>query len=466
VIEKKGLANSTAALATSTALAAGLMLLSFSGNPYSLAGQAGQQTGGNMTDGNKTQFPVNQTPSPDQVPNEMLQNTSVPKDNDLITSIAKSVFKAFSGTQPQIPENMPVNTTGNTTQNITDNNTDNNTQLPGNKTEPDINQTDNLTENITEPQEEFNDTNTTEPPLNDSSLNVSEEQLGFAAKLVKNIMQVFGGGSQTDTQKSQTNGTTGNQTGDSTENRTQPDPENSTDPKQPEQNNQTSPEQNETKQTSSKSNEKKEDRGILPDIGLKILIPLITLIAGVLTLLTYFRSDKDAKEFLKALAEKIENFIYSIPDLFRRTVVNIVSFAYSKFQALKNLMIRIIKAPAETIANIRENLGRKIEKIRIRLNRLNQRSLRQNLEVIVKGQQTTYEGLDEIWHELKVKTMMKNDTTVTPAEVRAEAVKKNLPQETVDQIVEAFRQENYTAAGYPDMLDISKWEKDLKGDNQ
>ncbi len=457
---KKGLANSAAALATSTALAAGLMLLSFSGNPYSLAGQTAQQSGANAT-GQNLDFPGNRSINTSDVPRNALSNTSIPQNNDLVTTVAKSLFKFLSGKQIEPPQ-------GQLKPNISRNRTGNQT-LPENMTDPDTNTTENITEpgepNITEPEEpNITDPNITEPPVNQTpGMNVSKEQLGFAAKLIKTLSGLFGGGDKPQTNQTLDNQTLGNQTPPGNQSKPEEPPrQNSTDPEPP-QDNQTSqtPENNETDQ----QQEKDEKKQGLPDINLKNLLPILGVLAAAALVLLFYRSDKDGKQFLRTLINRAKHFVYSIPDLFRRTIVNSISFIYRKIHAVYELAVKIAKAPAKTLRSIKNSILQKIRRYRTRANRIKQRSVKQNLEVLLKGQQETFEGLDEVWHELKTRSKLKGETTVTPAEVRAEAVKQNLPEETVDQVVDAFRHEKYTAEGYPDMLNISEWEGDLRGDS-
>ncbi len=461
---KKGLANSAAALATSTALAAGLMLLSFSGNPYSLAGQTAQQSGANAT-GDNLDFPGNRSLNASDVPRNALSNTSIPQNQDLVTTVAKSLFKFLSGKNIEPPQ-------GQLQPNISENMTGNQT-LPENMTDPDSNTTENITEpdrpNITEPDpENISEPNITEPPINQTpdinqtSLNGTKESLGFAAKLIKSLKGLFSG-EQDLPQNNQTPSQNQTQPENQTEPPSEPPQENSTDPEPPEDNetSQTPEEGNNTQQSDDKDQQKQG----LPDINLKNLLPILGLLAAAALALLFYRSDKDGKEFLKAVFNKVRNFVYSVPDLFRRTIVNSISFIYSKTNALYILAVRIAKAPAKTLRSIKNRIIQKIQYYRGRMNRVRQRSVKQNLEVLLKGQQETFEGLDEVWHELKTRSKLKGETTVTPAEVRAEAVKQNLPEETVDQVVDAFRHEKYTVEGCPDMLNISEWEGDLRGDS-
>ena len=461
---KKGLANSAAALATSTALAAGLMLLSFSGNPYSLAGQTAQQSGANTT-GEDLDFPGNRSLNTSDVPRNALNNTSIPQNQDLVTTVAKSLFKFLSGKQIEPPQ-------GQLQPNISENMTGNQT-LPENMTDPDSNTTENMTEpeepNITEPDpENISEPNITEPPINqtpdinETSLNGTKESLGFAAKLVKSLTGLFGG-EQDLPQDNQTS--TQNQTPpeNQSEPPSEPPQQNSTDPEPP-QDNETSQSPDEENNTQQSQEDNQNQESGLPEFNLKNLLPILGVLGAAALSLLFYRSDKDGKEFLKAVINKVRNFVYSIPDLFRRTIVNSISFIYSKINALYALAVRIAKAPAKTLRSIKNRIIQKIQYYRGRLNRVRQRSVKQNFEVLLKGQQETFEGLDEVWHELKTRSKLKGETTVTPAEVRAEAVKQNLPEETVDQVVDAFRHEKYTVEGYPDMLNISEWEGDLRGD--
>lgn len=470
---RKGLGNSVFALITSASLITGLTLLSMTSSPYSIAANTTQNQS-MAPDMSNVSLPENTSVNASNYVNREQAQNLASKNPDLITSIAKKLFEIMSGQQLQPPQpgNTSLggnNTTGNMTGpegNITapSNTTDNSTT--GNETEPEMppGYPSNATEpdNTTEPQENTtnnqsnperpdgnNTFNNTFDDFNQTGGNKTAENLGFLQQIAKTFSQLFTGG-----ETGAENQTGENQSSTTSDNQSSPEPEQPQNPENPDQNG------------SQSDNDEKQQENTESSILSKIpVLPLAGFLAVALLALMYYRSDKDGGEFLKTLLNRLKAAITSIPDLFRRSVVNTVSFLIDRTKGIAAFMNEMMHKPVETVAVIKERAKNKLTAIKNWLGSVRNRSIKDNLKIALKGGETqSYEGMDQIWHNLKKKLKLENNNTVTPAEVRAEAIKQNLPDHTVDEIVDAFRREKYSSQGYPGDLEISKWNKDLEGD--
>lgn len=465
MFDRKGVANSTYAVLTSTALITGLMLLSFSGNPYSLADSVGQQspnTSINNGAGNLS-MPENSSVNASNYLNPGNESRSIKQNQDIVTKLAKGLFEMISGQKLTKADN-------NTLSNRSGSNLSENQTLEGNKTQ---------NENITSPNKTDspdlsgntsveNDTQNISgsPPVNEtfnqSEFNQSmqkENSTGFLAGLAKTISNLFNPDSQPSSNQTSLNQT---QTPDQNQTSNPKTNDTSSTPTQ-ETGKESKTEENKTQQN---NNPESSTQQKLQGINTQLLAALLALIALIAALILFYRSDKNGKEFLKALIGKIKSAVTSIPDLFRRSIVNTVSLIISKINALITLAKKIARKPSITAKNILESIKEKIRLFNNYFNRARQRTVKQNLLLLLKGKEENYEGLDHVWHELKKKLGLENETTMTPAEVRAEAIKQNFPDETVSEIVEAFRKDKYSSQSYTGKIDFSKWDKDLQGDSQ
>jgi hypothetical protein len=466
MFDRKGVANSTYALLTSTALITGLMLLSFSGNPYSLAGETGQQNSGSSFNPDTGNFslPENTSINASNPISPENASQSIEGNQGIVTELAKGLFKAISGREIQPGNQTLPNETGTTTpenQTIGDN-----TTTPDDPQRPDIPENttgDNTTQNISQPtqNETFNesDFNQSMPDTNNTD---SEGLLAGIAKTISNLFNTDSqpSGNQTDINQTQDPSTTPNN--DTSENPDGETPQNET-TETPPQEGEEPQERNNTQQSGDTESSTKES---LPTPDTQTLLAIIAVIAALSIVILFYRSDKNLKEFLKALADKLKSFVTSIPDLFRRSIVNTVSLIVSKIAFLADFSKKAAKAPTKTLHRIKESIIGKINRWKKSFNQARNRSVKKNISLLLTGKDESYEGLDQVWHELKKKLNLENDRTVTPAEVRAEAIKQNLPDDTVSEIVEAFRKDKYSSEGFTGKQDISKWNQDLQGDEK
>lgn len=472
---RKGLGNSVFALITSASLITGLTLLSLTSSPYSIAANATQNQSTNP-DMSNISLPENTSVNASNYVNREQAQNLASKNPDLVTSIAKKLFELMSGKQLQPPQpgnismggnntTLPENITENITEpseNITkpSNTTENNTT--GNETETETpsdnpeNSTDsdnttepqNTTDNQTSPEQEGNNTfNNTFDGFNQTGGNTTAENLGFLQQIAKTFSQLFTG-EETGSK---------NQTSDSQQNQSdQPEPEQ---PQEPE-----NPDQNGSQTEDDKSQQQQTESSPLSNIP---VLPLTAVLAASFLAVIYYRSDKDGKEFLKTLLNRLKSVVTSIPDLFRRTVVNTVSFVIDRMKGLADFIVALAHKPGKTVNRIKEATVQKINRLKNWLKTVRNRSVKENLKIALKGGETeSYEGLDQVWYRLKQKLKLENSKTVTPAEVRAEAIRQGLPDQTVEKVVDAFRREKYSSEGYPGELEISKWNRDLDGDEE
>lgn len=471
--KRKGIGNSAFALLTSISLITGLTLLSFSGNPYNLGGNTPGSNGSFNPDMSNVSVPENTSVDPSNYINqETAQNTELPENQDLITKLAKGLFKTLSGQNIQ-PAEMPNSSSNQTPGNSSMNETFDENGTDGNLTNPEYteNQTgekNTSTENETgaedptysEKSDPGNFTNSSQNK-SDSFGNISESEMnesrGLFAALAKSISSIFGSDNQAETPNDdETQQPAENETRSSDDSEGPSSNRDNKTSQSPEEINQDSSQSQEDNQSQQQNNQSSPVMNNLPWI--------IGLLAAAALLVLFYRSDKDTDEFIKTLLQKIKSGIISIPDLFRRTIVNTVSFIIEKAHLLADFIKKLATAPTRTIRKVRNSVKQKIHRIRNKASKLRHRSLKENLNIALKGESETYEGLDQVWHRLKQKLELENNHTFTPSEVRAEAVRQNLPEETVEEIVDAFRREKYSAQGYPGRLDTSKWNKDLEGD--
>jgi hypothetical protein len=206
-----------------------------------------------------------------------------------------------------------------------------------------------------------------------------------------------------------------------------------------------SPQENSTKQGSDEGSFSKY-REILAGTA------ALLMLAGAVILIR--KSDRNLREILEEFYERARRFIYSIPDLAARSVVGAVAKVYSAFQKLGNEIIRLLESP---FVYLRERAGRIVEasrELRQKISMVLSTGMLETLKRKVYGEEETYEGVDLVWNEFKSDLEREDFSTSTPGEVGDYAVNvENLPEDDVSEIVEAFRESNYTFEGYQGSLE-------------
>ncbi len=208
-----------------------------------------------------------------------------------------------------------------------------------------------------------------------------------------------------------------------------------------------------------------EREGLLPDIPDGVLAALLLLMTGLAAAALY-RSDVDTKKLLKQIIRKARELVKAAPDIFRRLIVNTATLLSNTVQKLLKTLVDLARRPVSTASEIKEGLTVKIINIHKWLLSLRdggwKRKIRENLPV----KEEPENSLEYVWRLLKRKAGVENDNTYTPLEVGGLALEHDLDRETVGDIVEAYRLEQYSSEGYTGELDISEWRKNLGDESE
>lgn len=467
----RGTTDATYALLASGALMAGLLLLSIAGTPFSLMEGSGQQP---SLDPQDLELLENGSIDPSEyVDQETAQDAAeAAADSGMIRSIARRLFELLSGQQIRPPggEGLPNGTgmngtdgnrtleEGNTTdggdgggssnQTIDDGNE---TDTSGNETVDDTNQTgggsdqtsdgnETGTDDQQQPGNETDDGSQQDDGGADGDqgtddTNSSAGEDGFLQGLMDGLSSVFNGsGSQeSPTDPTSNRSGTGSDTG----------------------------------QEGGTEDTQQDDAGAGRDGPLLDrlweIAPYLLALALLIVAVMFYRSDADARTFLRRLLERLRRFITVIPDLFRHLIVDTISFLIAKVRALYRFIVRLVRRPVLTLREMGRSLRSRIQDTVSAAGRMRERGLRGCVDAIA-GKGAERDGLDRLWYRLKQELGLGGALSVTPAEVRELALRNHLPQGPVDELVEAFRQEKYTAEGYPETIDMEAWERALWGE--
>lgn len=473
-----GSADATYALLASVAMMAGLLLLSVAGTPFSLMEGSGPQA---SLDPQDLDIPENGSIDPSEyVDQETAQDAAeAAADSGAVESIARSLFELLSGQYMGSPgdglSNGTVNGTrdgnrtdgsGNTTGDGADAGSGNETSTDGNQTDPDDGQTTdgnettdgNQTTGEDQTGTDGNDTGAGQQPSGNETddggqqddggddrqgqddTNSSDGEDGFLQGLMDGLSSVFNGsdGSQEsptepDSNRSGTGSDTGQDTGS-----------------------------DDTQQDDAGAGQ--EDGPLLDRLW--EIAPYLLALALLIVAVMFYRSDADARTFLARLLERLRRFITTIPDLFRRLVVDTISVLIAKVRAMYRFIIRLARRPVLTLRELDRSLRERVQDAVTASRRLRERGVRGCVDAL-RGKDTDRDrdGLDRLWHRLKQELGLGDTPAVTPAEVRELALRDQLPRGPVDELVEAFRQEKYTADGYPGTIDMEAWERTLWGED-
>jgi hypothetical protein len=458
----------------SMALATGLVLLSFSGGIFSLTGQALQEDGstGLDPDLDGVEPPETGINASQYIDEETARQAA---DSDIVTKLARGLFEFLSGQDLEPPTDIggngsirpddgSVNGTdganaslpdgeGGGETNATDGTGDGGNVTDGNATDGDgttggTNATDgdagpNMTggqddtnttgddqdTNMTDgsddrPQNETDDSQT-DPGGQNASMpdgNASSSD-GFLSDMVQRFADVLGGSGQDGTSPDDRESGSGQQDGDSG-----------------------------------------DDGGMMQSLGgLKaLLVPLVIVGLAVGGLLVY-RSDKSLKEIVKMLLDRAGSFVRSLPDLLGRSIVRAVSAVIAAMERLWDAAVRLVHAPGETVQRAWAIVLERLEQVRSWVAAVRERSVRENVDMIVHGSMEELEGLDRLWMRLKEAVGIE-DGSMTPVEVGWAAIEHGFPRETVEEIVAALRERKYSSRAR-DTIDIDRWERALWGDD-
>lgn len=426
--DRKALANSFYALIASLSLMTGMTMLSVTGP----GNQADIETPGDLNA--SPDIPGNLTPDNTSVePGDAPGDVSPPdiQEDGLIAEMARSLYGLISGSDVKPSGTTPAgNLSG----------------MNGSK--------DNMTDNssINDSQSEINDTaepNTSLPnqtlPNGTSSPELSDENSsGLLKGLMKQLAEIidFSGNN---TKQSPGNNTPPdmNQTlpdeNDTTENRSSEEPE---------------PEENQSSPSSG------NETGLsMPDTPPNILPAMALLVIGSLIFLAY-RSNIDFIVLFKSAGRRLKDFLLAIPDLFRRFIVRSVVFVSSRLGKLAALAVALVKAPIDTIEKMIERAGKKLNNMVSALRAIREAGVSNILGRMIPGSETPEKGLGLIWYLLRKKAKVSRNT-LTPKEIGDRAREQGVDPSTVDEVVRAYRWENYSPDGYQGEMNIENWKEEL-----
>ena len=429
---RKALANSFYALAASMSLVAGMTALSITdpAQEVETPGSIGSpEIPGNISLPGNSSLPDSNTSTPAgniSVP----QNVTVREDG-LIAGIARGIFEALSGQKLKPPDtNLSI---GNVSAgNIS---TGNQTSTPsgGNNTGPEG--------NITEPPE----LNGTPPELNGSIPEGSGDQ-GFLSGMLKQLSQMFNFSASPDQ-------------GLNSSQNPEEDPRNPDEPERPDQPD--NPDESGKPDDSQESSQQNPGLPELPD-------NLLLLVAGVLLVAVVFlghRSDVDMKALLRAMAVKAKDFVVSIPDLFRRTVVRIAMGITGIIRRMTEIIAGLARTPVRTLEKILDAWRNRARLFRDKTSEIKERGMSSTIKSMLPGASTPEEGLAKIWFMLRKAAGLQKERSLTPAEIGERARDQGVDPATVEEVVEAYRWEKYAPEGFDGKLKLDEWERNLGGDD-
>jgi len=473
----RGLTDARYALITAAAIMTGLVLLSVAGTPFSLMGESGQQA---SLDPGDVEVPGNVSVDPSKYVDEETARSAAEAagDSGLVKTIARKVFELVSGQDlaGSLPSNMSGGLNGSGQQGTTNNSGgtgdgslsdsngstggDNQTVSrgngstgsgEGNQTTDDGNQTGSGDGNQTDGGGEDTTGNGTDggsqDPMNDTQDSGDDTGQGNSTGFLSGIMETLSsvlGGSENATAPDQDQDQGQQDTGDAQQDQGQQDQQDS---QQDEDGTEESG--TETQQQSLRE----RATGILP-----YLLAAALLVLAVM----FYRSDADAKTFLQRLLERTKDVITDVPDLFRRSVVRAVSTVLAKLRALGRFCVRLAYRPVETVQGLVQRIRERLIAAQDEIQQLRAAGL-DGLVASLRGQEPDRDRLEQLWFRLKDELGL-SEASVTPAEVQELALQEGLPEGPATELVEAFRQEKYTTAGYPHTLDMDAVERSLWGD--
>lgn len=432
---RKGLKNSSYALVITLAFISGLMLLSFSGNPYSLAGQSNMQEIQENVDTEQIQenLPEDTPFNAGNYLNTGQQNLESPSGSqEIIKAIAEGLMqgsgdkqreKSSDGNNTSEPSNGGNQTSpsqnqtidgGNQTDNQEDSETGNQSTEDSqeNSQEPDSqNSTDQNGEKQEDSQNQGNDSIESGTNSSSSDDGGGEESSGLIQDIAESVSEMFSSNSsQESSQGSQRES------------------------------------QNNQGQSSESGSSSSGIVDTLSDSKRK-LFAVLAVLAALTCIALLYRTDESVEDVLRSILRRLRSFVKSIPDLVTRYVVKSVRFLSQKVMSLNTLIREIIRSPAEKAGDLQLWLKEKLDQFKELLQASRDEGLHKVLGNFVGSENRSLSGLDRLWLDFKIMLGLRDSSSRTPEEVRREAYRQEMPQEKVDSIVEAFRREKYSSEG-------------------
>lgn len=208
-----------------------------------------------------------------------------------------------------------------------------------------------------------------------------------------------------------------------------------------------------------------ETEGLLPEIPDGLFKALLLLITGLAAIALY-RSDVDTKKLLKQMARKLSELIKAGPDIFRRLIVNTATLLSNTAHRVLKTAGEFAKRPLATAGKIRKGLGKRTSAFYAFLLSLRKGGWKRKVREALPVKEEPEHSLEYVWRLLKMKAGVENDNTYTPLEVGGLALEQDLDRETVSDIVEAYRLEQYSSEGYTGELEITEWRRFLSDEDE
>ena len=201
--------------------------------------------------------------------------------------------------------------------------------------------------------------------------------------------------------------------------------------------------------------EKIEDRS-------KSILTVLIIIATVVAALLVYISDADIREISRTIIQKLKSFIKTLPDATQRMLLNIVNITYSTINRIivfaKELVTKPVQKTKQTIKTAKNSFnGLKNWFVSLKQNGLDSQASN-----FLGRNEKEYNGLMAAWMTLKARAGLKGQDNYTPEEVREKALENQLPQNTVNKLVEIFRVDKYSSQDYKDSENPENLKKDLE----
>lgn len=223
--------------------------------------------------------------------------------------------------------------------------------------------------------------------------------------------------------------------------------------------------QNKTGQAPSQKENKQKEKGIgfkLPE-GLEKTLPYLGALFLLLAAAVIYRYRKNSKNLLKTLIDTLRDAVVEIPDFFRRlTVAAIGNLAQITRTLLKKLKA-LIRSPAKFLAKMKKAWKQRIQKTKDKAQKISEKGPIK----YIKGEEKEKhpEGIEKVWLQLKEAAGLEKKDSLTPEEIKQKA-SKEMSEEVVAEVAEAFRWEQYSSQEYPGKIKTDEWMKEVEKDGE
>lgn len=214
--------------------------------------------------------------------------------------------------------------------------------------------------------------------------------------------------------------------------------------------------------------EETEASGITDQIqeNSKSILTALIVIATILAASIVYLSDIDIREISRTLLEKLKSFIKTLPDASQRILLNIINFAYNSITKIVGFAKDLATKPGQKTKEIIKTAKNCILSLKERIIDLKQKGIKSQTSELLGTNNKEYSGLMEAWITLKARAGLKGKSNYTPEEVREKAIDRKLPRKTVDKLVEIFRIDKYSSKEYNGAENVKDLKKELEGKDE